>query len=979
MLVIHRRLYFSCLVCVAIVGGATGAIAGPDDVLFERHVIEVDDLHFGRSVDAVRDTAVVGAPGVAYVFARLDDGWDFVKKLRPDPGQSNDGFGAHRGVAIDGDTIAVAAYKHDGAADLSGAVYLFERNAGGEGAWGQVDMIVQPDGGERDYFGSDVRLKGDTLVVGADGRGAAYVFDRDPDDNERWLLTAILTPSGPATRFGAAVDFDGDRVVVGASSDITAPIEGSVWVFERNAGGPNAWGEVAALETPDSVRDSFGWSVAILGRWLVVGAPKTPPQKEGSVYVYEEGGAPGEWVLHTQLHPFDSASEFGYAVAMAPDQIVVGHTDLAGPKFVFGYRYAENADQWRETVKLGLESGGTGGLGRALAITDEEVWAGAFTYESVFVFVPNPKVTLTVAGVCGADPRIDIERATSNGDVELLTSGAEGSGTIPVGPCAGIETGLSRPERLVSQPADDRGELSVVLDTPVADCKPLLQVLDTGSCQLSDIEMIDRLDIVRESRFFAPSPGHYGLFGSSVDVEGDVALVGEPTSFGTGTGWIYERSEGQWSMVAGLVPPEPERLAGLGQSLALSGDVAVLGGPGCPEYSKDPGVSWVFERDDLGAWNPTVRLQASDGVARDLFGDSVAIDNDLIAVGATQTTVYRGAGSAYLYGRDTGGANAWGEVAKLDPPDLEEDDLFGDAVDLSNGIVAVGSPRDDDAGRDAGAVYLFEETAPGVWGVVAKLTASDATTNDEFGKALAIEGDRLVVGAPRANGADGPAGAVYVFQREADTATWIEVHKVRPADTGSANGTGPFFGGSVDLDGPLLVVGEYQDEGGNVYLFREIQGLWPQLLRVPRPQHLTRDDNFGRAVAIDGDTIIVGTSSEDGAQDNQGAVYPMRWERPITAVAQDVGCPGSARHSIDGAMPDSSFAVLAGLPGGTSSVSVGACVETEVDLDRPVLAEVVLTDSAGRAEVQIRVSGEDCAKEIRWVDLATCSMLPPAE
>src|SRR5690606_3128329 len=152
------------------------------------------------------------------------------------------------------------------------------------------------------------------------------------------------------------------------------------------------------------------------------------------------------------------------------------------------------------------------------------------------------------------------------------------------------------------------------------------------------------------------------------------------------------------------------------------------------------------------------------------------------------------AGGAYVFTRTGAG---WTEQARLTPPDLPADAAFGRAVAVSSDYILVGAPyRNEGAVSAAGAAYLFARSGPG-WNLVARLTAGDATAFAGFGSAVALGPGVAVVGAPGAN-------AVYVFAPSGGT--WTQVQRLTASDADTRWGLDD-FGESVALDGKRLVVG----------------------------------------------------------------------------------------------------------------------------------------------------------------------------
>jgi len=242
-----------------------------------------------------------------------------------------------------------------------------------------------------------------------------------------------------------------------------------------------------------------------------------------------------------------------------------------------------------------------------------------------------------------------------------------------------------------------------------------------------------------------------------------------------------------------------------------------------------------------------VKMAASDAAAGDKFGYSVAIDGDTVVIGAP----YAGTGGAVYVLRASDGA----ELAKLTASDAAAGDLFGSSVAIDGSTIVVGAPSDDDGGSNSGSVYVFEKSTWGTYDQVAKLTASDAAANDLFGSSVAIDGATIVIGASSA----GTGGAVYVFRTSDGGATYDEVAKLTAADAAVED----TFGLSVAIAGDTIVVGAYGDDdggsaSGSAYVFRTTDGAtYVEVAKLTASDAATAD-RFGRSVAIDGNTIVVG-------------------------------------------------------------------------------------------------------------------------
>jgi len=156
------------------------------------------------------------------------------------------------------------------------------------------------------------------------------------------------------------------------------------------------------------------------------------------------------------------------------------------------------------------------------------------------------------------------------------------------------------------------------------------------------------------------------------------------------------------------------------------------------------------------------KLTASDGAANDRFGSSVSISGDVAIVGASGNDDNgTDSGSAYTFARKEGGTDNWGEVTKLPASDAVSTALFGFSVSISGDLAIVGAVGNDDYGSSSGSAYIFARNEGGAnnWGEVTKLTASDAVSLALFGFSVSISGDVAIVGAYWNHG----SGSAYIL------------------------------------------------------------------------------------------------------------------------------------------------------------------------------------------------------------------------
>jgi MYXO-CTERM domain-containing protein len=255
------------------------------------------------------------------------------------------------------------------------------------------------------------------------------------------------------------------------------------------------------------------------------------------------------------------------------------------------------------------------------------------------------------------------------------------------------------------------------------------------------------------------------------------------------------------------------------------------------------------------AWVETQRLVASDNVFDDEFATAVAVSAETMVIGAFRDDDQgMDSGSAYVFRRSAG---AWDETAKLLPGDGDAADAFGRAVAVDGDTIVVTAP-DDEAG---GAAYVFV-TDGDTWSQQARLTAADGQAGWTFGRSVAISGDTVVVGAPRDPHAGFLSGSAYVFVRAG--AAWSQEAKlVAPDASPQAE-----LGYDVAIDGGVIVVGAPEkddtsgDEPGSAYVFVLGVDGWALDTELV-PATTAPRDHFGISVAIDGTTILVGAPWND--------------------------------------------------------------------------------------------------------------------
>jgi hypothetical protein len=385
------------------------------------------------------------------------------------------------------------------------------------------------------------------------------------------------------------------------------------------------------------------------------------------------------------------------------------------------------------------------------------------------------------------------------------------------------------------------------------------------------------------SQLLASDGAPTDYFGRAVAVDGDTAVVGAygDDDLGNESGAVYvfvRDSAGAWNFQQKILPADGSADERFGWVVALDGDTLVVGKESWDFFNPPPGAAYVFTRDAAGVWSEQQKLTAYDGAPGDYFGESVSVSGDTIVIGAAgDDDAGTDSGSAYVFTGDSAGL--WNLQQKFTASNGAAGDGFGSQVDIDGDALIIGAPGYDESGaiEDSGMAYVFTRDASGLWTQQQSLGPDNPATGSAFADAVAISGTTAVVGAWGDDIAGSNAGAAYVYNQDA-SGLWSLQRQLRAADASA----GDYFGMAVDVDGQNLVVAAYGDDdngvdAGSAYQFSlGADGTWQESLKLLASDGLDYDylGSASGAVGISGSTVIAGARLDDTASgSNAGSAY----------------------------------------------------------------------------------------------------------
>jgi len=361
---------------------------------------------------------------------------------------------------------------------------------------------------------------------------------------------------------------------------------------------------------------------------------------------------------------------------------------------------------------------------------------------------------------------------------------------------------------------------------------------------------------VEHQLLVASDRAQFDKFGQSVAINGDYIIVGASgqrfdangSNFIAQAGAVYiykNNGNDNWELEQKITASDREFGAWFGYDVAIQ-DNRIIVGCGRNSYDVDgqnfqhrAGAGYIFERDDQNVWSQVAKVVAPDRATEDRLGYAVSISGDYVSIGAylededeNGNNTISAAGSIYVYKRDTNGV--WNFQQKLvSAVRPNNNEYLGWSLDMDDDFILAGAIAADEPNSSTGAVYVFKRDANDIWNQVDKLIAGDGVQGENFGYDVAIQNDRILIGAYQdytvINNTQNIHGSLYYYLKDATADTWSLQQKVLASNWQNPDINN--FGISVDLDGDDALVGNWKsnevnpdtnetfNEAGSAFLF----------------------------------------------------------------------------------------------------------------------------------------------------------------
>ncbi len=343
---------------------------------------------------------------------------------------------------------------------------------------------------------------------------------------------------------------------------------------------------------------------------------------------------------------------------------------------------------------------------------------------------------------------------------------------------------------------------------------------NTGSIYLYQKSSDD--SITQITKVTADDSTEDSLFGYAVSIYGNYiaasSLKDDDGAFDGGAVYLFKMENDEIKQVAKFYSDDIEDYDYFGSSVSLTDGYILVGASNEDSGADNAGSSYIFKIDSDDKVKQIAKIQADTQLENAYFGTSVSIDGNYSIIGAygeeTQT------GSAYLFKRNSDDENNVTQLTKLQASDKADNDMFGISVSISKDYIAIGASGEDTTASNAGQAYIFKRNTDSDISQLTKIQASDASADSNFGNSISINNNYILVGASHKDKdtATQNSGGAYLFTIESDNVTELEKLQAR------YSAENDYFANSVAINGNDIVIGSYKEDttkpnAGSAYIF----------------------------------------------------------------------------------------------------------------------------------------------------------------
>ena len=366
--------------------------------------------------------------------------------------------------------------------------------------------------------------------------------------------------------------------------------------------------------------------------------------------------------------------------------------------------------------------------------------------------------------------------------------------------------------------------------------------------------------------------------GTTAAVDGNLAAFGTSTSIS-----VYRRGANGVLTQEAILPAGRQSFSIAVDSDPFLGELVIIGDMRDRVGIVEGGAVFIYASNGSGNWSLQTTLRPASLEAGDQFGRQLAFDGQTLAVSAPGDDAGgTDAGTVYVFERGPG----WPQRDRILPPAGRGNIEYGFAVDVSGDRLVVGAQRDDSVATDAGTAFVYGRQADQSWMQLTELAGTGLAANFFFGRSVAVEGNTVVVGAPGTGAIAADPRSAYVF---VENGNWSQQTILQPPQFAAGGGQ---FGGSVDISGETVVVGAFRGNSlgfgsGSVWAFGRNGAIWNL------EQEMTASDGaenawYGFSVAIDGATVVAVAALARASYVNVGGDYvfqaPPQAEVSVRAI-----------------------------------------------------------------------------------------------